>query len=65
MRGEGGAYPVKGMGDQETEGIIDTDKGGVWGSGQSLYRVFKVGKREHRVMRYVDAEAGNESDIAH
>ena len=65
MRGGGEAYPVKGMGDLETEGIIDTDKRGVWGSGRSLYRVFKIGKREHRVMRYVDVEVGNESDIAY
>jgi len=50
-----GAYPVKGMGDLETEEIIDTDM--VRGSGRvCIARLdFEVGKRGHRVViEYVD-----------
>lgn len=59
-----GAYPVKGMGDLETEEIIDTDM--VRGSGRvCIARLdFEVGKRGHRVViEYVDVYVGNESAI--
>jgi hypothetical protein len=51
-RSRGSNMPVKGMGDPETEEIVDTDKQRVWRSEKSLRRdlVFKVGKRKHRMM---------------
>jgi hypothetical protein len=52
-----GTYPVKGMGDLETEEIIDTDIQMVRGSGRvCIARLdFEVGKRGHQVvMKYVD-----------